>query len=290
MMQIDGHVHLYPAEANADPAAWAADRGEPAWARLVTRVRRDGSAVQGFPSVDELLREMDRAGVQRAVLQGWYWENPATCKLQNRFFAQCIQAHPDRLLAFAALHPGAGFWPALQEMHWARDAGFAGFGELSPHAQGVSMEDAVLAEMLVLAADWKMPVTLHVTDPDSKPFAGRVETPLADFVALAQRHPGTTLILAHWGGLLPLRDAVAAQLPNLWYDTAASPLLYAPDIWTRFTAVVPPSRVVFGSDYPLKLYRGAVQGSGLKEFQQEAASAGIAPEVLGSNLARLLRL
>ena len=290
MMQIDAHVHLYPAEANADPAGWAAARGEPTWSTLVTRVRRDGGAVQGFPSVDDLLREMDRAGLQRAVLQGWYWQNPATCVIQNRFFADCIRAHPDRLLAFAALHPGAGFWPTLQEMHRARDAGFAGFGELSPHAQGVRVDDAVLEEMLVLAGDWKMPVTFHVTDPDSKAFAGRVETPLADFVTLAQRHPATTLILAHWGGLLPLRDPVAARLPNLWYDTAASPLLYGAEVWARFTAAVPADRVVFGSDYPLNLYRGAVKGPGLVEFKAEAASAGVAPEVLGGNLARLLRL
>ena len=202
MMQIDAHVHLYPAEANADPAGWAAARGESLWATLVTRVRRDGGPVQSFPSVDELLREMDRAGLQRAVLQGWYWQNPATCRLQNRFFADCIRAHPDRLLAFAALHPGAGFWPALEEMHRARDAGFAGFGELSPHAQGMGVDDAVREEMLVLAGDWKMPVTFHVTDPDSKAFPGRVETPLSGFVALARRHPATTLILAHWGSAL----------------------------------------------------------------------------------------
>lgn len=290
MTQIDAHVHLYPAEANADPAGWAAARGELAWAKLVTRVRRDGSAVQSFPSVDDLLREMDRAGLQRAVLQGWYWENPATCRLQNRFFADCIQAHPDRLLAFAALHPGAGFWPTLQEMHRARDAGFAGFGELSPHAQGIGVDDAVLAEIMVLAGDWKMPVTLHVTDPDSKDFPGRVATPLADFVALAQRHPATTLILAHWGGLLPLRDPIAARLTNLWYDTAASPLLYGADIWQRFAAEMPSSQLVFGSDYPLHLYRGNVNGPGLVELREEAAAAGVAPEVFGANLARLLRL
>jgi predicted TIM-barrel fold metal-dependent hydrolase len=290
MIRIDAHVHLYPSAANADPAGWAVAQGESAWATLATRVRRDGRPVQGFPSVDALLREMDRAGVDRAVLQGWYWTKPATCTLQNRFFAQCLRAHPDRLLAFATLHPGAGFWPTLEEMHRARDAGLAGFGELSPHAQGYAVDDAVFTEVLTLAGDWKMPVTLHVTDPDSKPFPGRVDTPLADFVSLARQFPHTTFILAHWGGLLPLRDPAAAQLSNLWYDTAASPLLYDAGIWSRFAGVVPSTRIVFGSDYPLDLYRGTAVNSGWAEFQREAVAGGAGPDILGGNLRRLLKL
>jgi hypothetical protein len=48
--------------------------------------------VQGFPSVEELLRTMDAAGVARAVVLGWYWHREATCALQNRFFAACVEA------------------------------------------------------------------------------------------------------------------------------------------------------------------------------------------------------
>lgn len=290
MTRIDAHVHLYPAAANANPAGWAAAQDESAWGTLATRVRRDGRPVQGFPSVDDLLREMDRSGIDRAVLQGWYWTKPATCSLQNAFFAACVRAHPDRLLAFATLHPGAGFWPTLQEMHRARDAGFAGFGELSPHGQGFALDDAVWAEVLTLAGDWKMPVTLHVTDPDSKPFPGRVDTPLSDFVALARQFSRTTFILAHWGGLLPLRDPSAASLANLYYDTAASPLLYGADIWKRFAAVVPSTQVLFGSDYPLDLYRGTTADSGLVNFQREAIAAGAGEDILGGNISRLLKL
>ena len=58
--------------------------------------------------MDELLRAMDAAGISRAVLLGWYWEKPATCAGQNRFYAACVRAHPDRLMAFATLHPAAG--------------------------------------------------------------------------------------------------------------------------------------------------------------------------------------
>lgn len=60
---IDAHVHLYPPEVNRDPAGWAAACGESHWAELCTRQRKNGQAVQGFPSVDKLLHDMDAAGM-----------------------------------------------------------------------------------------------------------------------------------------------------------------------------------------------------------------------------------
>src|SRR5581483_10337382 len=150
---IDAHVHLYPGDFDRDPAAWAEQQGERHWAVLCTRRRRDGRPVQALPTLDALLKAMDDAGVERAVLLGWYWEKPETCAWQNRFYAQCVRAHPRRLAAFATLHPGAGHWPTLQEMHRARDEGLIGVGELSPHAQGFSVDDPVFHEVLTLAGD-----------------------------------------------------------------------------------------------------------------------------------------
>lgn len=68
----DAHAHLYPPHVNRDPAGWAAAHGEPLWARMCVRRRKaTGRPVQGFPSVDELLRDLDAAGVDRAVLPRW---------------------------------------------------------------------------------------------------------------------------------------------------------------------------------------------------------------------------
>ncbi|MEZ5415030.1 MAG: amidohydrolase family protein [Opitutaceae bacterium] len=250
---IDAHVHLYPPEVNREPAGWAVAHGEAHWATLCTRRRKSGQAVQAFPSVQELLRAMDSAGVERAVLLGWYWERMATCRWQNRFYADCVRAHPDRLSAFATLHPGDGLTAALDELAWARDAGLIGVGELSPHAVGWAMNDPVLTAVLQRAGEWGMPVNLHVTEPESRDYPGKVATPLADFVSLAEAHPRTQFILAHWGGRLPLvlNDPLP---PNLWFDTAATPLLYDQTIWRKVVAKVGAERVLFGSDFPLNLY------------------------------------
>ncbi|HEY0946916.1 MAG TPA: amidohydrolase family protein [Opitutaceae bacterium] len=282
---IDAHVHLYPPEVNRDPEGWAVLHREPHWAALCTRRRRDGRPVQAFPDVATLLGTMDAAGVDRAVLVGWYWENPDSIAAQNRFYARCIRAYPDRLSAFATVHPHAGD-AALAEVRWAADSGFAGLGELSPHSQHVATTDPRLQAILALAGDLGLPVNLHVTDPTSRPYPGRIDTPLEDCVALARAHPRTTFILAHWGGGIDLDG-----LPNVYVDTAAAPLIHGATAWTRIGKSVPAGRVLFGSDYPLNLYPRAGHEPEMAAFIAEARAclpAEVAVAVLGGNAQRVL--
>ena len=289
-MIVDAHVHLYPDEVGRDPAGWAAAAREPQWAVLATRRRRDGRPVQVFPTVEELLLEMDAAGVDRAVLLGWYWENALTCTVQNRFYARCVREHPDRLMAFATVQPVAGPAAVQEELRRAHGEGLCGLGELSPHSQGYAVTDPAFGAVLTLAGELGLPVNLHITDPASRPFPGRVETPLADFKMLAQLYPGTRFILAHWGGGLPLVDATvnAGNLPNVYYDTAASPLLYDAGIWSRALPVYGEDRVLFGSDYPLNLYPRSDAEPAMTRLLAEARAANVPAGVFAANVRRLL--
>lgn len=287
---IDAHVHVYPPEINRDPLGWARVHREEAWAGLTTRVRRSGRPVQSFPSVDDLLREMDRAQIERAILLGWYWENAASCRLQNDFYAQCVHAHPLRLSAMATIQPRLGAEAVTAEMVRARAAGLRGLGELSPHAQGYAMDHAGFRRALTLAAEWHWPVNLHVTDPNTREYPGRVETPLDDFLALARAHPSVNFVLAHWGGLLPLRDSRAGELTNVFLDTAASPLTYDASVWERVLAHFPAERVLFGSDFPLNLFPNLDAEPSIVRFADEARASGAPTAVLADNVRRLLRL
>ena len=293
---IDSHVHLYSPEINRDPVGWAAANGEPHWATLCTRRRKDGRAVQGFPSVGGLLKAMDAAGVERAVLLGWYWERAENCAAQNRFYAECVRAQPDRLSGFATVQPAAGGEVAAGEMRRAREEGLIGLGELSPHAQGYGAEDENFRAALAVAAEFGWPVNLHVTDPVSGHYPGRVETPLRDFVRLARAWPGVNFILAHWGGGLALgaaaESAGARALGNVFYDTAASPLLYDATVWARGLTGVGAERILFGSDFPLNVYPKLESEAEMKRMIAEArgarlAAAGLAA-VLAGNARRVL--
>jgi predicted TIM-barrel fold metal-dependent hydrolase len=73
---------------------------------------------------------------------------------------------------------------------------------------------------------------------------------------------------------------VAAGPSNLYYDTAASPLLYGPDIWGRFVPAVGAQRVLFGSDYPLNCFPALDREPSIGRLVGEAAAAGLGEAAL----------
>ncbi len=275
---VDCHVHLYPDEINRAPTEWARNAGEKLWELLCARVRKNGRAVQGFPSVLELLKAMDQAGVERAILQAWYWEKHENCVAQNRFYRACVQAHPDRLAACGTFHPVAGREAVRAEIGWLAAEGFVGVGEMSPHSQNFAANDPVWLNALEDCAAKRLPVLLHVTEPNSKAYPGRVLTPLEDFVIWATGFPQTTFVLAHWGARLPLDPALGAALRasrNVFFDTAASPLLYDASVFPEMIKAVGADRLMFGSDFPLVLYPQTETQPSIASFVAQVKALGI---------------
>jgi uncharacterized protein len=267
----DAHVHCYPPEVIADPRGWARRHREAHWERLVT------SGPQGWADPEALLRAMDADGVECALLQAWYWENPDTARRQNDWHAAWVARYPGRLLACAAIHPGLP--DPVAELEAARQWGALAIGECLPQVQS-SQAWAHPAWATVLewtsAAGW--PCCLHLTEPAGHAYPGRVETPLREVLDIMERHPRQKWLLAHWGGGLPfytLNRRVRAALGNAWFDTAASPLLYDSRVWRIVVDLVGAERVVFGSDFPLLLYPRRDASPGWRRIIDEFHASGL---------------
>ena len=113
---------------------------------------------------------------------------------------------------------------------------------------------------------------------------------------LARKHQNTTFILAHWGARLPAHVHFGASIRaqrNVFYDTAASPLLYHSAVFHEIVSLVP-ERVLFGSDYPLVLYPKHELEPAVSSFVKEIRALGLSDEytsaVLSGNARRLFKL
>ena len=287
---VDAHIHAYPAEVAADPAAWGRARAEPGWTACVAPAGR--RSIQGWADPDAIIADMDEAGVDACVMLGWDWERQETCDLQNGWYSQWIRRHPGRLVGFAAVQPAAGA-RSIEALERALDSGLCGVGESLPQAQGFTLDDPWWRRVVETAIRRRIPITLHATDPAAGPVAGP-KTPLDAYVRLAGEYPEATFILAHWGGGLALRGAPGeGELPsNLFFDTAASPLLYDPGAFRRAVDRVGAGKILYGSDYPLILYPGDSRRPGFGRFLDEIGRAGLdageRAAILGANIRRLL--
>ena len=287
---LDAHVHLYGPEASADPSGWGLARGEAHWVECVAPEGR--RSLQGWSNPVLLIQHMDQAGIASCVLQGWYWQRQETCELQNAWYLDWCRRFPGRFIAFATVQPAAGPG-ALEALERALDAGMLGIGELLPQAQGYPLDDPVFLGVMALAASRGLPVTLHATDPEKGPAAGP-PTPLGPLVDLARAYPHASVILAHYGGGLAFRGLPDRQSlpPNLFFDTAASPLLYDRGVYQRSVECVGAYRLLYGSDYPLLVEPARTREPGFAPTLGQIADSPLSAEarslLLGGNLRRLL--
>ena len=289
---IDVHTHYYPPLVTADPVKWATTQDEKHWRQLVAPEGKP--SLQGWASEAVMLRQMAEAGIAKAVLQGWYWEHSVSCAFQNRWYADLIERHPDRFIAFATIHPPSEK-ETEEQLKFAVDHGFKGIGEIHPAVQGFSLRDRCWMRVAEFAVEHGFPITLHVTEPIGRPQQPQMETSLRDIQWLVEKYPDLRLILAHWGGLSFLHELnpyIAKRWQNVYYDTSASPLLYGSQVFRIAMEAVGPEKFLFGSDYPLRLYPKQQKepnfSAFISEIRKSIEDAGHLERLFRSNVEKLL--
>ncbi len=292
MKIIDTHIHMYPPEVFADAVSWGNTHEEPLWANTVAP--KGKRSLQGWSTVDELLHDMDAVQVDRCIMLGWYWEQQATCELQNQWYIDWIRAHPDRLSGFASIQPNSG-QRGIDNLQYAIENGLIGIGEMLPQTQHFSFTDESWQRIVECADKYNLPINLHVTDPSMVSLVGgTVETPLDSFVELIRKFPNNCFILAHWGGGLPfyeLNKKIRPLFKNVFYDTAASPLLYDPEIYSKVIDIIGHERILFGTDYPLlchpKITRNPSFTHSINDVKQLNLPHGQFGHIMGENARKL---
>ena len=279
-MIIDIHTHAFPSSICNDRQRFFEQ--EPAFRMLY---ESPGSQLVG---ASRTLEMMDAQGVGKSVIFGFPWCNIETCRRNNDYILEEVSRHPDRLLGFCCvdpLHP-----EAAGEVERCLQAGLHGVGELAFYTSGIDARclDG-LEPVMALARRFDRPVMLHTNEPVGHQYPGKSPNTLAQIYALVRRFAENRIILAHWGGGIffyaLLKKEVRGSLANVWYDTAASPYLYRPQIYAQAMDLAGEEKILLGSDFPLltpERYFKEMDQAGLPQAQKHS--------VCGANAARLLGL
>ncbi len=277
---IDGHVHLFPPAVQRDRSRYV--DGDPFFAHLY------GSPRARMVTAERLLADMDRDGVSEAVIVGWPWRRHDFCVEHNSWLMEVVRTSGGRLRGLASILPSAGP-AAVREFARCLDGGLLGAGELNSGGQGFQLNDPSVLTLAHAASEAGAAMMLHTNEPVGHEYAGKVHIDLAELYRFIQALPDLKLVLAHWGGGLPfyeLMPEVRAVCGNVYYDSAASPLLYDNKVFRMVAELVGPNRVIFGSDYPLVLDRKASKEPGFRQFVQQVEGLGFTPD----DLAQILSL
>ncbi len=173
------------------------------------------------PNADNIIEEMDRAGVDKSVTFGvdyglLFGEPPLHIFDQNKLYADAAKRHEGRLIPFMAIDPRRK--GALKHCEQAyHEWGMKGF---KLHAGvGYMPDDPVCYWVYEKAAEWKIPIMVHTGGAPSVDLRWENSRP-AYFASAAARYPEVNFIFAHCGDVGWWQEAMqaASWLKNVYVD------------------------------------------------------------------------
>jgi 6-methylsalicylate decarboxylase len=268
--RIDVHHHIAPPGYSA--ALKAMKRGHAAW------------------SIEASLEDMDKSGIATAItslinpgLQAWPTDVAMARKIAreaNEYAAKLARDHPGRFGSFAAI-PFPHVEGSLREIEYALDTLKADGIYLWTSYGGKLLGDPAFFPILEELNRRKVVVYTHPATPaccaqimpyiSINSIEGPVDTTRTMisliFQGAAARFPDIRWIFSHSGGVTPfllsrfereedalkdksrLPNGVMHELRKFYYDTAQG---NHPGALQALLAIIPPSHVVYGTDFPFR--------------------------------------
>jgi hypothetical protein len=239
-------------------------------------------------TAEELVTAMDEYEIDKAVVLNLGWTSHELCVETNDYILESIDRFPNRLIGFCTVQPLAGD-EAIKELERCARNGAKGIGEMRPDVQGFDFKDNSVTKPLIEVVIEKDLIFLtHTSEPVGHQYFGKGRITPEVIYPLIVNFPDLKLVCAHWGGGLPfyaLMPEVGEALSNVYFDTAATPFLYKPQIFKQVADIIGSDKILFGSDYPLL---------SPKRIIDQLESAGFSRQdrvkILGGNAKRLLSL
>ena len=279
---IDAVVNLWNAEVH---------RHRPDWRDgfFVDKMRVDAGTARGIET-DEMLRRMDRAGIERAFLiapKVGRLGHPSTWHLPYEVVLEAVRAHPDRFFGLAGIDPTEGMKGVWAFQKAVEDYGFIG-AHGYPHWFELAPDHARWYPFYAKCIELDVPIQLQVGQsmiyaPDYP--CRSVGRPIT-LDAVACDLPELKLVGIHVG--IPWTDemiAMAWKHRNVYIGSDAHGPKYWPQGFVNYINTYGSDKVIFGTDFPVLDFERTVddiRGLGLREAS--------ARKFMRNNVVRLYRL
>ena len=245
-MIIDFHTHVFSPQIKKKRNKYI--ERDPCFAILYSNPKSK------MATADELIASMDKAGVDISVIANYGWTTHELCVETNDYIIESVSRYPQRLVGFCAVQPQSPK-AAIAEIERCAQAGMRGIGEMRPDMQPFDLGDEVVMEPLVgVLRQHQLILLTHASEPVGHDYTGKGAVTPDILYPFITHFPDLTIVCAHWGGGLPfyaLMPEVKKAMSNVFFDTAASPLLYTPQVYNQVIQLVGADKILFGSDYPL---------------------------------------
>jgi predicted TIM-barrel fold metal-dependent hydrolase len=279
-MIIDFHTHVLPPRIKDNRTDYVTR--DAAFSQIYS-----GDKVK-IATAEDLISSMDQDGVDISVIVNYGWSTHSLCVETNDYILESVARYPKRLAGFCATNSYTDE-KSLQEIERCVKGGIKGVGELRPDLQQLNyLTKNLLKPFGDLLLKHKLIVLTHSSEPVGHLYPGKASATPGLLYSFITALPDIPVVCAHWGGGLPfytLMPEVRQALEDVYYDTAASPFLYRPEIYRYVSELAGADRIVFGSDFPVM-----PPGRVIDEIKSADIPEASRQVILCGNAARLLGL
>jgi len=279
-MIIDFHTHVFSPQIKKNRSRYI--DSDPCFAILYSNKEAK------LATTDELIASMDEYGVDISVILNHGWATHELCVETNNYILESIAHYPKRLIGFGAVQPHSNE-AAIAEVERCARGGIKGIGELRPDVQLLDLNDAAVMEPFIeVLRKHKLILHTHASEPVGHQYPGKGSITPDILYPFITSFPDLTIVCAHWGGGLPfyaLMPEVKKAMSNVFFDTAASPFLYSPQVYNQVIQLVGSDKILFGSDFPV-----VGQGRLLKEISSLDLPQETKRLILSGNAQKLLNI
>ena len=279
-MIIDAHTKIYPPHFNNIRGKLL--KTDPTFSSLFSNP--NARLVTG----SDLLTSMNRNQIDMSIIAGIGWTNLEVAKEANNYLLEEARQNPTRFLPLCSVDPSWGI-ESINELERCARLGAEGIGELHPDTQNFDITDKrIMGPFMKIARDLELPILIHSSEPVGHIYDGKGTTYPRKLIEFINNFPDNVIICAHWGGGLTfysLMPEISQSLTNVYFDSAASPLLYNSDVFDITTKLVGAGKILFASDYPVvspKKILAQIEKSELNSQQSRL--------ILGGNANKLFRM
>jgi predicted TIM-barrel fold metal-dependent hydrolase len=205
-----------------------------------------------YNTAGELLRLMDRAKIERALVSSAASITYRNAHSGNEELASEVKLYRDRLLPLAVLNPAYAGWQAdLRHCH--EEMGMKGL-RLYPRWHNYRLTDASCLEMVEAATARGMVISIPVRVEDRRQQSWLVDVPdvdLEEIASLVEKAPKSTFILVNGAGFLGSRLGRAASgLPSNFVIDISRLGVELGNEAGKLLAALGEDRLVFGTGIP----------------------------------------
>ena len=278
-MIIDFHTHIVPPKVKQNRDEYARR------CRSFASIYSDPKAK--LATAEEIIAAMDKDGVDVSVVLNYGWSTLSLCAEVNDYILESVSRYPKRLVGFCSVVPSEDE-STLKEVERCIKNGARGIGELRLDDHLLKKHSpAVLQPIIDIIIKNNLILLTHASEPVGHQYSGKGTATPDLLYTLITAFPDLKLVCAHWGGGLPfyaLMPEVKTALKNVYFDTAASPFLYTPQVYSQVAQLVGADKILFGSDFPLipqRRFLKEITALDLPEETKNKILAGNAKKLLG---------